>query len=309
MILTITLNPAVDMSYEMNTLVVDGVNRCNKVIKTAGGKGLNVSRVISLVNENVSATGFLGGANGKFISDQLAEGKIENQFISIDGETRNCIAILHEGNQTEILESGPSISEAEVARFLERYEALVQDQEIVVASGSAPKELGADFYKRLVEISNKYDKKFLLDTSGEGLKNSLAARPYLIKPNMEELSQLVGKDVVDEATVIEAVQELSGYDIPYIVVSMGAAGAIALVNGRLYKVEPPKINAVNPVGSGDATIAGIAVALKNNQDIVHTLKFGCVLGTLNALEQQTGYVDVTRVDEFMNAMLVEPIMM
>lgn len=116
--MTITLNPSVDISYQLDRLTLDGVNRCARVIKTAGGKGLNVTRVIHCVGEKVCATGFLGGTNGQFIRNQLTEQGISNTFVPIAGDTRNCIAILHEGKQTEILEDGPSLSSKEKEAFL-----------------------------------------------------------------------------------------------------------------------------------------------------------------------------------------------
>ncbi|MCC5910232.1 MAG: hexose kinase [Clostridiaceae bacterium] len=305
MILTITLNPAVDISYSLERLAIDDVNRCSNVIKTAGGKGLNVTRVISLVGENVCATGLLGGANGQFIINRLSKDEITNDFVEIKGETRNCIAILHEEKQTEILEVGPTILAEEKESFFKKYEALLEHTKIVVASGSAPKDLGSEFYAKLIDITNQHNKKFLLDTSGEALVKALPAKPYLIKPNKDELSQLLKREIKDENTVIDALEEMVKYDIPYIIVSLGAEGAIALVDGSIYKVSIPKIEAVNPVGSGDATMAGFAIALKNKFETKELLKYGCVLGTLNALEEQTGYVNCKHVEEFMGKTTIE----
>ena len=121
MILTITLNPAVDISYKLDYFSLDTVNRVEDVSKTAGGKGLNVARVLHQLGEDVAASGFLGGSLGDFIRTQLAAIGIQDFFVPIDGETRNCIAIIHEGKQTEILESGPVISASEAELFLEKF--------------------------------------------------------------------------------------------------------------------------------------------------------------------------------------------
>lgn len=305
MILTITLNPAVDISYRLDSLVNNGVNRCSDVIKTAGGKGLNATRVISLAKEDVCATGLLGGSNGQFIVDRLNKSNIKNDFMKIEGETRNCIAVLHEDNQTEILEPGPSISVDEKNNFIKKYEELVQDSDIVLASGSVPKDLGHDFYKVLIEICNRYNKKFLLDTSGNSLSSALVATPYLIKPNKDEITQLLQREVRSEEDVLNALIELNKYSIPYIIVSLGADGAMALCNKKVYRVTPHKIKAVNPVGSGDSTIAGFAIAIQRKFETQDLLRYGCTLGTLNALEQQTGYVNMDLVDEFMEKTKVE----
>src|SRR5690625_1185016 len=126
MILTTTLNPAVDISYKLDHFSMDTVNRVKDVSKTAGGKGINVARVLKQLGENVAATGFLGGSLGTFIRSQIESLSIADYFVEIDGETRNCVAVLHEGKQTEILESGPVISEGEAALFLEKFAESIQ---------------------------------------------------------------------------------------------------------------------------------------------------------------------------------------
>ena len=135
MILTVTMNPSIDISYPLDVLQLDTVNRVAEVSKTAGGKGLNVTRVLSEIKDPVAATGLLGGRTGQFILDHLGEG-IEERFFEIAGDTRNCIAILHEGKQTEILEKGPTISEKEGQGFLQHYRHLIDQVEVVAISGS-----------------------------------------------------------------------------------------------------------------------------------------------------------------------------
>lgn len=305
MILTITLNPAIDISYKIDKLAINTVNRCDDIIKTSGGKGLNVTRVISLLGERVCATGFLGGPNGQYIGDDLKQNLIPNDFQRISGETRNCIAILHEGNQTEILEDGPIISENEKIQFLRKYQELLKKSDIVVASGSLPKGLGNEFYGQLVYLANKSGSKFLLDCSGEALKKALVYQPYLIKPNKEEISSLLDLEIGTEENLIDALKSMKKYKIPYIVVSLGEDGALALVGEVIYKVTIPKVKAVNPVGSGDSTMAGFSIAVENNFSIEKTLKLGCVLGTLNAMEEKTGYVDKAKIEEFLEMTYVE----
>ena len=153
MILTVTMNPSIDISYPLDVLQLDTVNRVAEVSKTAGGKGLNVTRVLSEIKDPVAATGLLGGRTGQFILDHLGEG-IEERFFEIAGDTRNCIAILHEGKQTEILEKGPTISEKEGQDFLDHYRHLVEQVEVVAISGSLPAGLPVDYYASLVKIAS-----------------------------------------------------------------------------------------------------------------------------------------------------------
>ena len=146
MILTLTLNPSVDISYPLEQFHLDTVNRVKKTSKTAGGKGLNVTRVLSEFGENVLASGFLGGALGQFIEEQLMDAQIEQSFFKIKGETRNCIAILHEGQQTEILEQGPTIGKEEAESYKTHLLELFKRANVIAMSGSLPKGLNTSYY-------------------------------------------------------------------------------------------------------------------------------------------------------------------
>ena len=298
MIVTITLNPAIDIRYTLDRLSIDSTNRCASVGKTAGGKGLNVSRVISLAGEKVNAVGFLGGPNGQWIAEDLTKMGIGHHFTEIEGETRNCIAILHEGNQTEILEAGPSISMGEQRQFIIDFIEAVKDCEVVVASGSLPAGVDVSLYKEIIEITKQNNKKIIMDTSGKALEEVIKAQPTLIKPNTEELEALFGEKINSREQLKECMAKLAGEGIEVVVVSMGGEGALALYEGEFYHVQPPAIEVVNAVGSGDSTVAGFAVGLSKNWPIEETLRFGCALGTLNALEEKTGYIDKTNIESF-----------
>lgn len=295
MILTITLNPSVDIAYQLDTFHLDTVNRVEKVQKTAGGKGLNVTRVLKQVGEDVIATGFIGGEIGSYVKKQLTRNDIKNSFVEIGNETRNCIAVLHDGQQTEILEQGPTIQEHEALNFIEHLESILNNVEVVVISGSLPKGLASNYYVEIVELCKQCDVAVVLDCSGEALKKVLESqqKPTVIKPNTEELSQLIGKNITDDIQELKSV--LSGQlfqGIEWIVVSLGAKGAFAKHNDKFYRVKIPKINVVNPVGSGDSTVAGIAASLAHALPDVGLLKNANVLGMLNAQEEQTGYVNL-----------------
>ena len=295
MILTVTMNPSIDISYPLETLHLDTVNRVDKVSKTAGGKGLNVTRVLAEIGDPVSATGLIGGSTGQFILDHLDQ-EIGKEFFEIQGETRNCIAILHEGQQTEILEKGPSVSEEEGQAFLAHFEALLPDVAVVAISGSLP----ADYYVKLVERAKKAGKPVVLDCSGVSLEKALAApiKPTVIKPNNEELSQLLGYEVTKDLDQLKEVLQSNLFKgIDWVIVSLGADGAFAKHGDVFYKVDIPKIEVVNPVGSGDSTVAGIASALYHQEDDQALLTKANVLGMLNAQEATTGHINIHRYDD------------
>ncbi|HEL1980393.1 TPA: tagatose-6-phosphate kinase [Streptococcus suis] len=310
MILTITLNPSVDIAYQLDTFYLDTVNRVENVQKTAGGKGLNVTRVLKQIGEDVVATGFIGGEIGSYVKKQLTRNDIKNSFVEIGSETRNCIAVLHDGKQTEILEQGPTIQEHEALNFIEHLEIILNNVDVVVISGSLPKGLASNYYVEIVELCKKCGVAVVLDCSGEALKNVLESqqKPTVIKPNTEELSQLIGKEVTDDIQELKSV--LSGQlfqGIEWIVVSLGAQGAFAKHNDKFYRVRIPKIKVVNPVGSGDSTVAGIAAGLVHALPDAELLKNANVLGMLNAQEEQTGYVNLENAESLYSQIEVEEV--
>ena len=310
MILTITLNPSVDIAYQLDTFHLDTVNRVENVQKTAGGKGLNVTRVLKQIGEDVVATGFIGGEIGSYVKKQLTRNDIKNSFVEIGNETRNCIAVLHDGKQTEILEQGPTIQEHEALNFIEHLEIILNNVDVVVISGSLPKGLASNYYVEIVELCKKCGVAVVLDCSGEALKKVLESqqKPTVIKPNTEELSQLIGKEVTDDIQELKSV--LSGQlfqGIDWIVVSLGAKGAFAKHKDKFYRVKIPKIKVVNPVGSGDSTVAGIAAGLVHALPEAELLKNANVLGMLNAQEEQTGYVNLVHSESLYSQIEVEEV--
>ncbi|OTO71709.1 MULTISPECIES: hexose kinase [unclassified Enterococcus] len=311
MIVTVTMNPSIDISYPLSSLAIDTVNRTDQVTKTAGGKGLNVTRVIHDLGGDVVATGVLGGFHGAYISEELNKAGIKQAFTSIKEESRDSIAILHEGNQTEILESGPTVSSEEQTTFFETITALLQQADIVTISGSLAKGLPTDFYQKLVQAAHTEKAHVLLDTSGKSLISVLegTAKPFLIKPNLEELEALLGQrfSLSEMETLQNALSQPLFEGIEWIVVSLGKAGAIAKHQEAYYRVTIPEIKVVNPVGSGDATIAGFAYGLSQGKTSEDLLKLSMAAGMANAQEKQTGHVDPANVAAHFNNINVKKI--
>ncbi|GAB6428673.1 tagatose-6-phosphate kinase [Bacillus luti] len=310
MILSVTMNPSVDISYSIHELKLDVVNRVETVHKTAGGKGLNVARVIAQMEEVVLATGVLGGTIGEYIIQELNRSNIPNDFLKIKKESRNCIAILHEGMQTEILESGPTLSKEEGASFLEKFECMLTIASLVTISGSLPKGLPTNFYYQMLEICNKNGIPVIMDSSGESLENALVhkEKPFAIKPNAAELSQLLGINMgVEIIDLKQALNHELFTGIEWIIVSMGGEGAFVKHGDDYYRVTIPKIEVVNPVGSGDATVAGLAVALHQNQTVEIVLKTAMTTGMLNTMEAETGYINVNKFKQYFDLVNVEKI--
>lgn len=307
MIATITLNPSVDIRYAFTHLERNRVNRCSTYQKTAGGKGINVSRVLAQLGSEVIATGFLGGFTGQLIEKELEQLSIHPKFVRIAEETRNCIAILSGHEQTEILEAGPEIRPQEGEQFLNEYDKLLKNYplRVVAASGSIPRGLPANFYAPLIQMAKAKNVKFLLDTSGSALEESIRAAPYLIKPNINELEAWAGQTIKSEEALFSVLGELKAYGLEMVVVSLGAEGCIALCGNQLYRVHIPSVNVSNPVGSGDALVAGMSHAIAKKSPVEEVLRIGVTCGTLNAMNEKTGAIQTEKFDHIYRQVRIE----
>lgn len=298
-ILTVTMNPSVDIVYQLDSLKLATTNRVTSVYKTAGGKGLNVSRVLHQLSCPVLATGIIGGNLGEFVTQQLDAIHLAHDFLSTTYPTRNCLAILHDGKQTELLEPGPTLTAAESVHFTQHFAKLLPKVQLVCISGSLAQGLPSDYYVKCIQLCREKNIPCLLDCANEALVKVLqsAAKPTLIKPNLSELSQIVHQSFSEdlEKKLINVLSQPLFAGIEWIVVSLGSEGALAKHNDHLYRVYIPSIEVRNPVGSGDATIAGLAYGLVQNLSDEEILSLGNACGMLNAQENETGKINVQKL--------------
>lgn len=301
MITTITLNVSVDKSYYIKGSVQPGtVARVQKCINTAGGKGLNVSRIIDFCGEEVLATGFSGGFNGAYVEDMLTKDGIKNKFTKTQAETRSCINILAEDEtSTEYLEPGAEVSKEEVLRFLKDFEEILEDSDLVTISGSIPAGVPKDIYAILIKKIKDHGKQVILDTSGDYLKEGIKAGPTMIKPNDEELEAVLGIQIENRDQTIEAAKKMrETYGIKYVVVSLGGDGALVVCDEGIFHGKPPKLKAINTVGCGDSMVGAFAVALKQKMNIKEALTYAIAVSAANAINPETGHIrmeDVKRI--------------
>lgn len=300
MILAVTMNPSLDKIYFVKTFNIDKVHRPDEMIASAGGKGLNVARVAKLVGENVAASGFLGGGNGDFISKKSEELGLVDRFIHIDAETRICVNVTDLTNKTstEILEAGPTIIDSQADMFLVEFTKMIEDVDVITLSGSLPKGLAVDFYAKLIKIAKGQNKKVLLDTSGAAFMEGVKAKPFLIKPNDDEIKVVYDGPVDTIDDLVEAIKYFKQDGIELPIISLGKDGSLAGLSDGIYKVTFPKIDIVNTVGSGDSFIAGCAVGLSRHMKETDILKFATACGSANTQYSQTGFVEQAKVDEY-----------
>lgn len=308
MILTISLNPGLDITYSFTHFHLNNINRVshNKILKVAGGKTLNVTRVIKQSGTNVLSTGIVGGLVGEEIIQLLNAHGVRNDFYRISGNSRNNITIATEGKSTEILEQGPCISENESKEFLKHLTTVLENNKnirFVVMSGSLPPGLSSNYYTEILKIAKSFDVLSIVDTSGGALKEVINCKykPYCIKPNETELKELFSIEngyllSVDECLNLLSLETLNG--IEWIIYTQGSEGAIIKHGKRFYKANiPQKLEIINPTGSGDSTIAGFCVGLLTKQDDTHIIKHAMAYGILNAMEDKTGYINIDNLSK------------
>jgi tagatose 6-phosphate kinase len=306
-ILTVTLNPAIDVRYNVENMRIGEVNRTKHIEKTAGGKGINVSRVINQLGGDVTATGIVGGFTGKLFLSKLNAGNIKNDFLETSYETRTCIAVIDKDIKgiTEFLESAEGTTE-DFEKFMEKYVNILENEkvEIVCGSGSLLKGIGKDAYNPLIEEAHKRGIKFILDTSGESLVKGMEAKPFLIKPNQEELEDITGKKFNNLSEVVEAAKELVKTGIQVVMVTLGGDGAILVTDKVAYKGTFPKVEIKNTVGSGDSTIAGMAFGLSKEMKLKECFRLAVACGTTNAMLDSTGNIDLDILKDILEKITV-----
>ncbi|HIQ59933.1 MAG TPA: 1-phosphofructokinase [Candidatus Merdivicinus intestinavium] len=309
MIVTVTLNTAVDKLYLVDKLADYTVMRVNRVSNTAGGKGLNVSKVAAIAGEPVTATGFVGGFNGRYVESMLKEQGVETRLTHIAAETRSCINIREEstGRHTEFLEPGAAVTPEELERFWEDFCAASEGAKVVTISGSVPKGTPPDFYGRLIRYAKERGIRVLLDTSGQLLRDGAAARPTLIKPNTDEIEQLLGAPAKSEEELIAAAEKLRDGGIEIVVISLGKDGTLIACRDGVFRGVTPDIPVVNTVGCGDSMVAGFAVGLSRGYSLPETIRFAMAVSTANALTMETGYFKTEDLESLLGQVSVHKI--
>ena len=300
MILTVTLNAAVDKTYTVENFRIDRVHRPSKWRIVAGGKGINVARVYRELGGEAVATGFAGGHNGDFILESMRDEGLKHDFVRTEGESRVCIAIIDPAakTQTELNEVGPEISTEEVGRLKLKYEALVQGMEFVILCGSTPPGVPDGIYRELIEIGSHYGAKCVLDSSGEPLAQGLQAKPLMAKPNVHELSFVVGRQLATVEEAAEAARELNQRGIEIVAVTLGRDGALVATADGVWRARPPEIEFVSAVGSGDAFCAAFVHVLAGGGNVVDALSLGTGAGAANATSFGAGFCTRDEIHRF-----------
>ena len=307
MLLTVTLNSSIDKLYLMPSVTPETVMRVHEVHNTAGGKGLNVSRVAAKLGEPVIAMGFTGGWNGKYLESLIREPNIRPSFTHVDAETRSCINCwdLTTGKSTEYLEPGAPVTAEDVKRFFRDFEAMLPKADVVSVSGSAPAGVPADAYSRIIRLCKSAGVPVLIDTSGERLRLAAAEKPDFIKPNTDEIAQLTGAAADTMKDRAKAAERLHASGIACAVLSMGGEGALLACNQGVFHGRPPMITPKNTVGCGDSMVAGFAVGFARHLPVLDSFRMALAVSAANALSLFTGDFDPADYERLLKEVSVE----
>ena len=290
MIATLTLNPCLDNYIPVSGIEQDETTRSGKVLQYPGGKGINVSRAINEMGGETVAFGLVGGESGHILTQLLFDQRVPVSLTSIGGETRTCFIISDSGteHQTRISPPGPHVNQTETIRLLSQIWSLKHKPEILVCGGSAPPGVPYDIYAVIIEEASKRGIPAVLDSSGQYLKQGIKAKPYLVKPNVVEAEELLGRSLISEKSIIKAVKEILSYGVANAVISRAERGLIAVSATEAVKTVPPSVKVSSTVGAGDCTVAGLAMALAEGKSLGEACRLGTAMGTAAVLAVGTG---------------------
>lgn len=299
MILTVTPNTALDITYRVPALRPHAAHRVTDVTERPGGKGLNVARVLAALGHEVTVTGFAGGATGRVVRERLTG--LTDALVPVTGATRRTVAVVDErtGDTTQLNEPGPVITPAEWSAFQETYEALVGRAQAVALCGSLPPGVPVGAYAGLVRIARAAGTPVLLDTSGEPLRRAVAARPDLIKPNADELAELTGSH-----EPLRATQDARRRGARAVVASLGPEGLVAATPEGRWRAAPPARLRGNPVGAGDSVSAGLLSGLVDRLPWPQTLARAVALSAATVLSPAAGEFDRAAYEELVGRIAV-----
>ena len=298
MIFTVTCNPALDCAVQLNGLAVGALNRTAGATLTPGGKGINVSRVLVALGEDTKAHGIIAGSNGDMLNDALLNMDVLTCFVRLpEGQTRINVKLYGE-QETELNAPGPMVSEVAMEELIHHLSRLDKD-DLVCLCGSLPPGMPADSYARML-VAVKDCARAIVDTTGEALLCALREKPWLVKPNRDELAALVGKDLPALDDVIEAAQWLREQGAENVLVSLGKDGALLCAEGKRLYQPAPDGKVIGTVGAGDSLVAGFAAGWQRYGDMAQALRLGVACGSATACSE--GLADSESVETMLAKM-------
>lgn len=307
-ILTLTLNPALDLTVELSRLDAGQVNRSEEMHTHAAGKGVNVAQVLADLGHQVTVSGFLGEDNQQAFETLFAKRGFVDAFIRVPGETRSNIKVAEQdGRITDINGPGPVVDATAQQALLDRLLQIAPGHDAVVVAGSLPRGVTAQWLRELIERLNALGLKVALDSSGEALRAALQASPWLIKPNTEELADALGCEVVSPIAEAQAAARLHGQGIEHVVISHGADGVNWFSVGSALHASPPKVSVASTVGAGDSLLAGMLHGLLSADTPEQTLRTATAIAAMAVTQIGFGINDAAQLAQLEQGVRVRPL--
>lgn len=309
MILTFTPNPCVDKTVFIDHLEPGAKIRSQKYTCIPGGKGTNVSRAVKNLGYETIAMVVVGGPTGRHVIDMIEQQDgVHCIPCWVADMTRTITTVLEvpAHRQTAFFEPGSRVTENELAALLDSFRAAVREARVVTFNGTAPAPNLRSVYCQLIEIAKGEGAFTILDTYGEELALALPARPYMVKPNQTEAEGLVGFPLDSDAARRHALAVFHEHGVELAVLSFGADGAIVSHLGECLRIKPPAIQEINPVGSGDALVAGFAIGLQEGWSLEEMARLGVAAGTANAMTWDIGHFNNEDIDRLAPLVTIEP---
>lgn len=302
MVITVTLNPAMDKTLTVDNYKLGMVNRATNIRYDIGGKGVNVSKVLVNFGIESTCTGFLGGIWKKDFEQELDKRNIKHKFIDIKGNTRTNTKIVDNVNKiyTDLNEAGPFIDENTLEKFLIEFENFCGKDDIVVLSGGVSTSIPTNIYGKLTSIAKRKGSKVILDADGDLLKLGLEEKPHIIKPNNHELGNLYNIDEKDDEQILGAAEKLRKNGIENVMVSLGEKGGFYITDKGVYYAKGLKVNVKSTVGAGDSMVAALVYSIINKFDEVETLKFATACGAATVELEGTEACTLEQVNKLIN---------
>jgi 6-phosphofructokinase 2 len=309
LIATITINPSLDQHITVDGLVVDGTNRWSRLHRYAGGKGIDVSRAIHEMEGRTVAYGFIGGAIGRAVEILLDEEGVPFSFTPIQRETRTNFIITDSksSQQTRIDAPGPHISKGEWERFRRKMLRIRPGPDLIVAGGSVPPGIPTDVYYTIIMEAKDFGVRAILDSDGQWLAEGVKAKPYLIKPNIQEAEELLNRELPTEEAIIKAALDIVDLGIEIAIISRGKDGIIAATKKEVLKAVPPPVKVKSAVGAGDCTIAGLALKLASEESLSKACRLAVAMGTAAVLTPGTELARKADVEKLLPQVKVKKI--
>jgi tagatose 6-phosphate kinase len=307
MILCVGPTPAAQRVMVFRHLTLDAVNRAATTLDGAAGKSVNVAKVLHALGERPLATGFLGGDRGEFIRSVLRERGFQQDFVPVPARTRQCVTVIDQagGTVTELVEESRPVGPEAYAELAARLAHHLPRSRAVVFSGTLTPGGPVDFYRRGVAQARAAGLLTVVDAQGAPLLEALAARPGLVKPNRTELAATTGRPLPDEAAVLVALRELHARGAERVVVTAGAAPTLAFDGRTAWRLTPPALRPLNPIGSGDAFTAALVARLVRGDDLGEACRWGAAAGAANALTLMAGEVEAAPVEALVDEVRLE----